>query len=57
MKKSKGGQGKREIIRNKALVILKQADPIIFNLYTLGKLFNRDPKTISGILERELGVK
>lgn len=56
IKKSKGGKGKEETLRNEAVVILKKADPERFNSYTLGKLFGRDPKTISDILERKLGV-
>lgn len=50
--KAKGGRGKVELLRNKAITILYEADPKSYNTNTLGKLFNRDRKTIKGIIER-----
>ena len=50
--KAKGGRGKVEILRNKAIVTLYETDQKLYNTNTLGKLFNRDRKTIKGILER-----
>ena len=50
--KAKGGRGKVELLRNKAIVTLFETDPKSYNTNTLGKLFSRDRKTIKGILER-----
>ncbi len=50
--KPKGGRGKVEILRNKAIVTLYETDPKSYNTNTLGKLFSRDRKTIQGIIER-----
>jgi len=50
--KAKGGRGKVELIRNKAIVTLYETDPKSYNTNTLGKLFSRDRKTVKGILER-----
>ena len=50
--KAKGGRGKVELLRNKAITILYEADPKSYNTNTLGKLFSRDRKTIKGIIER-----
>ncbi len=50
--KSIGGRGKVELLRNKAIVTLYETDPKSYNTNTLGKLFNRDRKTIKGIIER-----
>lgn len=50
--KPKGGRGKVEWLRNKAIVTLYETDPKLYNTNTLGKLFGRDRKTIKGILVR-----
>ncbi len=50
--KAKGGRGKVEILRNKAIVTLYETDQKLYNTNTLGKLFGRDRKTIMGIIER-----
>jgi hypothetical protein len=50
--KAKGGRGKVEILRNKAIVTLYEVDKKLYNTNTLGKLFSRDRKTIKGIIER-----
>lgn len=50
--KAKGGRGKVELLRNKAIVTLYETDPKSYNTNTLGKLFSRDRKTVKGILER-----
>lgn len=50
-KKSKGGKGKAETLRNDAIKTLNKVSKKRWNTYTLGKLFERDPKTVSGILE------
>lgn len=50
--KAKGGRGKVELLRNKAIVTLYETDQKLYNTNTLGKLFNRDRKTIMGIIER-----
>lgn len=50
--KAKGGRGKVEYLRNKAIVTLYESDPKLYNTNTLGKLFSRDRKTIKGVLER-----
>ena len=50
--KPKGGRGKVESLRNKAIVTLFETDQDLYNTNTLGKLFGRDRKTIKGILER-----
>jgi hypothetical protein len=50
--KAKGGRGKVELLRNKAIVTLFETDPKSYNTNTLGKLFSRDRKTVKGILER-----
>ena len=50
--KAKGGRGKVDLLRNKAIVTLYETDPTSYNTNTLGKLFSRDRKTVKGILER-----
>jgi hypothetical protein len=50
--KAKGGRGKVELLRNKAIVTLYETDPKSYNTNTLGKLFSRDRKTVKGIIER-----
>ena len=50
--KPKGGRGKVEWLRNKAIVTLYETDQKLYNTNTLGKLFGRDRKTVKGILER-----
>ncbi len=55
-KKSKGGKGKKETIRNEAIVTLRKANPNIFKIKTLAKLFERDRQVIRQVLERENGI-
>ena len=50
--KARGGRGKVEMLRNKAIVTLYETDHKLYNTNTLGKLFSRDRKTVKGILER-----
>jgi hypothetical protein len=50
--RSKGGRGKLEVLRNRAVIDLHQLDPKTYNTNTLGKLFDRHRKTIQGVLLR-----
>lgn len=50
-KKAKGGKGKREDERNEAVATLFKVDKEKFNPSVLSRIFERDRKTIYGILE------
>ena len=50
-KKAKGGKGKREEERNLAVTTLFKVDKEKFNPSVLSRVFERDRKTIYGILE------
>lgn len=51
IKKSKGGKGKKEEERNKAVALLHKSQPDYFNVSVLSRIFQRNRKTIYGILE------
>jgi hypothetical protein len=58
MKKSnKGGRGKQEELRNRAIVILNEVEPETFSLGKLAELFGRGKTTIQQIVDREKANK
>lgn len=55
LEKSKGGRGVSEKLRNEAILNLRKIDRKYYTPYKLGKIFQRDRKTISGILQNMEG--
>jgi len=49
--KSKGGKGKSEALRNRAVKTLNMLNKKEWNASTLGKLFERHRKTIADIIK------